>query len=49
MDRQTRLLLTVSLLTGFVLTFLHAFFSVDMYRDSANVCSAMRRHGECRE
>lgn len=43
MDRQTRILLIASLLTGFVLTLLHAFFSVDMYRDSANVYSAMAR------
>ena len=42
-DFQTRMLLTASVLTGLVLTLVHALFSVDMYRDSANVYSAMAR------
>ena len=42
-DSAARRLLAVSAAVGIVLTLLHALFSVDMYRDSANVYSAMAR------
>lgn len=42
-DLPTRMLLIAALAVGSVLTLLHVLFSVDIYRDSANVYSAMAR------
>jgi len=43
MEFETRVLLGLSLAAGVILSLLHVVFSVDMYRDSANVYAMMAR------